>query len=342
MNTKQKIQLPAGVTLLGDPHLGKTFTKGVPLAYQGKRELLVNFTFEDSYATKCKLHICVGDLFDKFRVPEENILFAFYTIRDAALANPDTQYVILQGNHDASRDVTLTSSFELFSVLCQSLANVHIIKDFRPQQVFKVGNTKFLFFPWMPFSTAEEVAQEICAHTPIDKQTIVVGHWDIKDFSALDDSSPNMIPYSQFQDAKGIVTGHYHNAMEFLHEETNVMVKVTGSMQPYSHSEDPDELMYITLTKDELLKRLDAGGPNTFTEMNVRVLLEKGEEPMAELDCLSLSYKMALAGGEEDLNVQLDTFSLESVFSQTFAEFGVSPELTNQLWILSQESNDAE
>jgi len=42
--------------------------------------------------------------------------------------------------------------------------------------------------------------------------------------------------------------------MEFPPEETNVMVKVKAQCSPTATSENPDELMYITLTKDELFK----------------------------------------------------------------------------------------
>ena len=71
------IKLPSFVQTLGDPHLARKFNTGVPTHRKGEREEMVKDTFAGIVnAPGYKLHVCMGDLFDKFRVPEEDILFA--------------------------------------------------------------------------------------------------------------------------------------------------------------------------------------------------------------------------------------------------------------------------
>ena len=126
-----KANLPSFVRTLGDPHLGKKFTTGVPVHRRGDREKLVAETFQNSFKNldEIKLHICVGDLFDKFRVPEEVILFAAQTYRNAAEYNPDTQFIVLRGNHDASRDTDFKSSFDVFTALVGSVENIFVVDN---------------------------------------------------------------------------------------------------------------------------------------------------------------------------------------------------------------------
>ena len=53
-------------TLLGDPHLGRTFVHGVPLHRRGEREVMMWRNFAQSLSNvTTPLHICLGDLFDR-------------------------------------------------------------------------------------------------------------------------------------------------------------------------------------------------------------------------------------------------------------------------------------
>ena len=92
------------LTLLGDPHLGKRFVTGVPLHRVGDRERMVWEDFHHSIAAcRTPMHVCMGDLFDKFIVAPEVLMGAF----QAYLQAPSSvDYIILRGNHDVSRDRT--------------------------------------------------------------------------------------------------------------------------------------------------------------------------------------------------------------------------------------------
>ena len=102
-------------------------------------------------------------------------------------------------------------------------------------------------------------------------------------------------------------------------------------MQPYSHAEDPTNKLYITATLEEVTKALDED-PNRFKDMNLRVTLLPNEAPIAEVECLSLTHKRVSEAGDEDLEVNLDSFDLEGIFKTTMAEHDVSKETTTQLW----------
>lgn len=341
MNTKLKLTLSKSVRLLGDPHLGKTFTKNVPLESRGLRETMVRNDFINSYTSGTyKLHICVGDLFDKFRVSEETLMFAYSVVRQAAVQYPKRTFVILQGNHDASRDVSLVSSFHVLKELLSPFKNVFVITDAGGLTRFTVEGQCYTFFPWMPFDAADVVATAIGNLIEL-KDTIAVGHWDIEDFSGLDSVNDNLIPYDILKDCKGIVSGHYHNAKTFK-AETGVTVMVTGSMQPYSHSEDAEGKLYQTMPQAEAAQMLEDLGEEAFALINLRVLLAPDEDPELTIKCLSLTYKRSLSEEDEGLDVAMDTFSIESVFKNTFEEFEVSESLTTELWVLGQESADVE
>jgi DNA repair exonuclease SbcCD nuclease subunit len=332
----------ANISFMGDPHLGRKFTSGVPPIRRGERENFVHNEFRNQLLkpkSGTKLHICVGDLFDKFRVPEEIILFAFFSYKEAAERNPNIKYVVLRGNHDASRDTELVSSFELFEQLCRGIPNVSVVSEF--PEWFTVDDTEVLICPWHPYKTAEEIVDCGLHLTKEKKQDyIAVGHWDIKDFGLISgESNTNMIPYELLKDAKLIVSGHYHNKTEF-ESEFKTPVIITGSLQPYSHSEDSEELWYVTRTKDQVLDQLDKK-PDTYHLKNLRVMLTQGDVFDTEVDCLSLTVgKIKTEQQQVDLNIDIDGFDLKSIFFQTLTENGVSQELTSNLWETTQGATE--
>jgi DNA repair exonuclease SbcCD nuclease subunit len=71
-------------------------------------------------------HVCVGDIFDKFVVPNSILLMVFGAYIDAAKARPDQHFFILRGNHDASRDSSKVSSFDLLKLLLARYENITV------------------------------------------------------------------------------------------------------------------------------------------------------------------------------------------------------------------------
>ena len=275
------------IKTLPDPHIGKKFVTGVPLHRLGERELSQMADLRKSLMDGPETyHVCTGDLFDRFVVPNHVLLAVYETYSVAACSRPDRQFVILRGNHDASRDVSKISSFELLALMLQQFGNIHVVDD-GPWILDGMG-----FIPWTPFKDAEEMAGEFGTK----KCKVVFGHWDIEAFG---DKTENLIPTKTLSKVTDlIVTGHIHIPSEF--DRDGVHVVVSGSMQPYSHAEDPEGVLYRTFT----LAEFDGIDP---TNLNIRLLLSPGQDLPTDVDCLSLTSKR-LVEDEEGEQVNTDEF----------------------------------
>jgi len=276
------------VTVLGDPHLGRRFKTGVPLHRIGEREKFQWQDFETSLSSvNSPFHINMGDLFDKRIVSPEIVLGAAQAYGQAAENNPHTTFVVIMGNHDVSRDVDQASSFDLFEALVSGYRNIVVVKG-TPRVLGNYG-----FVPYSPFRPTTELVRDLP-----DGLTAVFGHWDIQDWGG-----DNVIPTKLLKKKKIplAISGHDHLARE--EKRDGVQIIVTGSMQPYTHAEDPESEWYITVTLEEL-ETTDA------LCKNVRVLLREGEVLPDDLDCLSLTAKRIT---EENEAVEVDTSDFENL-----------------------------
>lgn len=292
------------VETLGDVHLGKKFETGVPLHRRGDREIMQFAEFLDSLlSTTADLHIQVGDLFDKMYVPYTVIWAAAEAYKAAKRQNPNTIYALLRGNHDASRDLDKVSAFQVFSALVRPY-DILIAED----HVIRVG--KHVLIPWHPVKTAAEMVDE----AGLEPGDTVYGHWDI----VMGDT--NQLPAKQLL-GKGVVraiTGHDHNQRELVMDGLDVFV--TGSMQPYSHAEDPVGDMYVTRTLAEVLST-----PDDFIDKCLRISLASNEVLDISIDCLQLQVQRQVSDAEGiDLgDVQFEEFDFATLFNQARTEVGL-------------------
>lgn len=269
---------------MGDPHLGRRFKTGVPLHRMGEREELVWRDFRHGIETATsKFHICMGDLFDKAIVPPEVVIRAAQIY---AAGNPSTTYIILRGNHDASKDATKKSSFDLFKLLVKPMNNILVVEE-------TVVSGKVGFIPYDPFLTASE--QVLALPDDLD---LVFMHHDYQDWGG-----DYVIPTQLLAD-KGItqvVNGHDHLAR--VEKRHGVTVTLTGSLQPFTHAEDDTGEWYVT-TSLACLPEIDV------RNKNVRILLSEGESLPAEMDCLSITAKRVT---EDEEGLEVDTSEFESL-----------------------------
>lgn len=310
------------VRLMGDPHQGREYRNGVPLHRRGEREAMSREAFVDSLDVpmSCELHICVGDIFDKFVVRPEVVLFVADAYRKAARARSDTQFVILRGNHDASRDLDLRSSFDLLAGLLKDVGNVHIIKD--DPDAISVDGKWFGFVPWHPFRPAGEQLDLMLNWHRVEFEAIV-GHWDVDSYGG-DDS--NLIPTEKLAVLTNLaITGHDHKRREF--ERDGVKVLVTGSLLPQAHGEEIDDDLFITISLDEY-------DPLTMKDKCVRFLLKPGEDLPEDLDVLAFTQKRVTEDEEElDLDsVEMAGFDLQELWKESAAENGVDLVQTQRVW----------
>lgn len=317
------------ITDLGDTHLGRKFTTGVPLERRGDREKMVWNEFVTSLM-ECDTdwHIQTGDLFDGFAMPEALVLDVALMYRQAAYTNPDTFYVVYRGNHDASRDTNKASSFDVLAELLKDLQNVKVLKEVT---ILAHGADTIGFIPWHPFKSAQELAVELIelrkkiygvASKPL---TMVYGHWDVQSFGG---STFNLVPTDILNAVTTLVkTGHIHKPDTFTKD--GVKVVVVGSMQPYAHGEDPADIWYKTVTLDHL----PLVPEGYFHDVNVRVLIKPGEFVPEIPRVLSLITKVVKPGYEEgddeSLEVEFEEFDMGALFRQCLKNNNVGAEVSN-------------
>jgi DNA repair exonuclease SbcCD nuclease subunit len=313
------------VVTLGDPHLGRQFP-GTPLHRRGEREAMQWKDLEASLATECDIHVCMGDLFDKAVVPYEVILRAARAYKKAATAAPGRLFVVLAGNHDVFKEVDRVSAFNLFAEILREEMNIMI-----PSKPVRFGD--HVFIPWQPFVDAAEYVE--LHEDAIHRAAYAYGHWDIVAFG---DKDQNKIPASQLASlgVRIACTGHDHLPGHL--EIDGLMVVKTGSMQPYSHGEDPEDRLYETVTVDQLAE------PRLKNKC-VRVQLTPDEAVPAPIDCLQWSVIRKAASGVEDAptaeEVSLEDFSFSATLREAFDECLVpDPTRTAVLARLEENAND--
>ncbi len=286
------------VALIGDPHLGRKFENGVPLHRRGERERKQLANFQDQLVQGADIVVMVGDLFDHPHVGFKVVLDAYTAIDEAAAHN---EIFLLAGNHDLPRNLEVVGAFEMLEALLDSRPNVTIVR--KPW----VGGGLALF-PWEWNRTAIEQIDDAFAGAA----EAAIGHWDLQSFGG-DDSHicPTAALKAKFGDELAIYSGHYHLPGEY--EVDGHTVVCTGSMEPYSHAEDPDGSLYVTLTLDELEGRDD------LHDKCVRVLLAEGEELPSDLDCLALTAKRAAKEDTEVGEITLGDFNWSSILAEKLA-----------------------
>lgn len=254
--------------LIGDPHLGREF-KHAPLHRRGEREATVRAEFRRQLQAGARdgLCICVGDLFENPNVSRETVKWAIDTVHEFAAEG--STLVFMAGNHDRSRQPGVVSAWDLFVRGVRGLPWVVIVEV--PTVVWDV-----LCLPWEWGRSALEQLEGFDAQGA----TVAVCHHDLESFGGND---THMLPARRLRElgVEEIHTGHWHLAGDYVVD--GVTVHCTGSMLPYSHSEDPDELTYVTRNLDQI-EGLD------LHDKIVRIRAKRGDD-IPEIDCLGLTIE---------------------------------------------------
>ncbi|MBM2321024.1 MULTISPECIES: metallophosphoesterase [Marivita] len=299
------------IDIMGDPHLAKTFVHGVPLHRRGEREAMVWEAFRANLeAAECDLHVCMGDLFERPIVPYDAILKAADIYRKVASDKSQTRFVILRGNHDCLlRDLERASAFDLVARLVSDVPNIIVVSDV-------VMIEGYLFVGYDPVTPlADRITEDHRGAKAAFFHAETEGYG--KDF--------NVIPFEKLAelDILEVYNGHEHKPARFT--KHGVDVTVVGSLQPYSHGEEIDDTLYVTLT----LSELETAGD--LSNKCVRVLLEPGETLDQEIDCLQMTIKRTADAEAEIGEVTLGEFDIDALFKQAFAEANVSENLTDEM-----------
>lgn len=312
---------------IGDPHLGRRFVTNVPLEALGVREQQLKDKYVELLNTQEVDYICMmGDLFDKFSVPNEIILFAWQELEKAALANPETEYIFNRGNHDESRDANLKSAWNVFSELAAKakLKNVTVVGD-----SWELIDD-ILALPWHPFQTPVQMSNNFLSF--LDEQMtnyspeVVLTHNDVSTYGS-DGEHTNLMDFEGLKRITNVVlNGHVHQAGEIVHEN-GLKVINTGSMMPLNFAEDKTGGMYVTLT----LEQFEKADLSQLEDKSVRVLLKPDEEAPDPIKCLQFKVKRVDEKGKDTIGeVKPEDFELKKLFDTSMAD--VKDPLKSEVW----------
>lgn len=324
-----QVQLKSSkVNFIGDPHFGKKFPD-VPLHRRGEREAAQSKEFLKQLTTDADICIMVGDLFDTFLVSNE-VLFEVYSIlKLAAEQNPKREFLMMEGNHDIARNDDTITSFDILVKMLTRYENIHF---FQKTDVFNTTRgERILLCPYAEFSTAEAEVEPYANET----FDLAVGHWDTDEVAG----PHNLVPLGLLAKMTPlIVTGHVHTqetrTIKWVHPENGLQTSEfyrTGSMLPYSHGEDPEGVLYITRTLEQIAIETSEN-PDVYKDKCLRVLLIGDEQPPVDLNTLQFSVKRIDSLPKEKMEVNMETFSFEALWRESFAENNVTPELTEHYW----------
>lgn len=321
-----QLKLPElGVNFIGDPHFGKKFPY-VPLHRKGEREEAQLNEFIKQLNEPCEVCIMVGDLFDTYIVPNEVILDVYDAIRSAAIVAPERHFIMMEGNHDIARNSETVTSFDILVKMLDDMDNVYFYQKIDP--FYLDDGSAFLICPYAPFSTAEEEVSKF----KDQKFKLAVGHWDTDEVAGPHNLAPLEL-LSTMTDT--IVTGHVHTA------ETKKVFGAnfyrTGSLLPYSHSEDPDETLYVTRTIEQVAIEM-AENPDCYKDKCLRLLLTDSEDVPENIDSLQLTVKrLNKFKDDEPLEVEMGVFNFQELFNQSFKENDVPDNLRDEYWEYYQQ-----
>lgn len=303
------VELPCStrVWLIGDPHLGRRFENGVPLHRRGERELAQMRKFKAELETDCDINIMVGDLFDHPQVSVAVIIEAVAAYERAAAHRPQTQFFAMAGNHDRSRQLNSAGAWELFRKIIEGrFPNVFVVDT--------VGQVETIaFVPWEWGKPVAEAIEERFPEREVEIELVVLHH-DLESFGGNTDYMvPAKLIAERFPNCRRIVTGHWH--LEGEYEIDKIPVACTGSLEPYTHAEDPNGEIYVSLT----LEQLASLPAESLRDKAVRVFLRDGEELPVDLDCLQLTGKRITeleADPEASVAEKLGSFDWQAILDE--------------------------
>lgn len=284
------------ILCIGDPHLGRVFKTGVPSNRLGEREILQYEALKlllNPTDPLIKDIVIMGDLFDRFIVSPTVVLETFKLLRDAYDNNPDVRYSLIPGNHDLSKDTTRKSSYEILYYLF--FDNILMSERFEmclhtPRYLtvdYANGelHTILLLDAYTPFIERRMSYYDVSADVFSEADNIIsFGHWD-----SLEILESGYTPAQDWLDnCDLIVSGHEHTPREYYYPyDTNrTPVLFTGSLQPYSHAEDPLKEIYITVDQDDL----ESYTEDHFKNMCLRIHCDSSFILSKPINCLALSY----------------------------------------------------
>lgn len=320
------------VAYIGDPHLGRTFNNVLP-KHKGVKEQQLKDEFIKQLGVDADYVLILGDLFDKFRVSNDIVIFVAEAIQAEHSRSPDKFIVLNKGNHDESRDINKQSSYQVLKRILDKkrLEDRVIVADDHSFVLHDIIGV----VPWHPFNSPKTMVEQI----PEGDLPLIITHNDVSDYGNSDHSE-NLMDFNGLKNrTKLVLNGHVHQAGEFYwdgddkvtktHDTTALKVINGGSMLPLNFAEDKEGDLYITLTLQEFNEITDL---STLENKSVRVTVKPDEEIPEAIDCLQFNIKRVNEKGTEEIEeVEFKEFDLKTIYD-TETEDIKNEKLRNRVW----------
>ena len=276
------------IQCIGDPHFGRSFKTGVSSHRIGERERMQLAEFNrllNPSDPLIKDIIIVGDLFDKASVSPTvmmNIINSFNNTYN------NRTYYCINGNHHETKDNTKSSSYDLLVEFYKDHENIHILNESNHYLIQTDDGIIGLYFDDYDSFNGSFTTEHFMKTLKKDCDILVsFGHFD--DVSI---DGKGYLPHQCILMYSTIVcSGHIHTPKEYVYpdDDNECPILFTGSMQPYSHAEDPDKEIYITI-KDNDLDKYDLS--KDFKYKCVRIECDPLFSLTESIECLSLTLKV--------------------------------------------------
>lgn len=301
--------------LIGDPHITRKFEFGVPLARRGEREKGLFQDFKERLNSGSEeVVIMVGDLLEKPLCSLQDLYEILRMILDACKSNPNRLFIMMAGNHDVSAQDKVKGGFDILNLFNGLVPNLRIVME--PEVIKGIA-----LLPWQwhrsALSQLEDIRGKIFDYA--------IGHWDLVKYD--ESNTDHLCPALQLHEmgAKQIFSGHWH--IPGLYTIDGVSVTCTGSMQPMTHAEDPDNKLYVTMSVQEY----EDTDPETLKNKYVRVLAEKDEEVTELPDCLGFKIQRFKTEIDSDTEISFEGFKVSDVVSKNLIKFEVPEDVSKEI-----------
>lgn len=325
------------IQTIGDPHFGKSFKTGINSSTVGYRE---NLQYEDFKSLlnipDINEYIIMGDLFDKFNISNETLVKVYQTLNESFENRPEAKCHILCGNHDLSKNKNKYSSFEILAYLIKNNTKLNNIYFYTEPFLYNFTNSIYFYFDaYDPFY--EETNSQVNLDALKDVENFELysfGHWD--------DPRKNQgyLPSETLLDRSlKLISGHYHVPEVFTHK--GIEFVYTGSLQPYSHAEDPDKVLYETfdyLALENIFTELDGFNELVYQNIideikskNVRINCYPGYIFPHKLESLSIIYNNIYQDKVIEVEEKIDQASITDFTTMYLSKLKIDHEIEDKV-----------
>lgn len=301
--------------LIGDVHLGRKFrNKDIPIEKRGIREQILRLRFQQYIdlaiktvnSGKCQFVVQLGDLFDSFAVPYEDLMFAYEQL--SRFNREGITCYIIAGNHDLSKDTARVNALSVLGKMLAQSSENHVWVITEGMQVIydNINKEQHILVPYSHESDSRnstDILRSAYGYT-----SYLYGHFD------------EPFPPKWLLQFSHVYTGHIHAPRE----EGNI--SVIGSILPLTFAEDVNNSFMRTVSLSEYEKDLAAGVSDYRC---YRLKLNDGEELPTDGHYLQMSLysKKDESLESENLDVEFETFDIEKLLHEALDSTGLFDEI---------------